>query len=101
MPTDMRRPSRLQVYVQLLRYAAPYRREWAAIVAVTLMSTALSLLQPWPLKVLVDHVLGDVPVRGALGDFLARVPWVNTPDGLLAWAVLAGLVIFLVNTAAE
>jgi ATP-binding cassette subfamily B protein/subfamily B ATP-binding cassette protein MsbA len=101
MPTDTRRPSRLQVYAQLLRYAAPYRRDWAVIVAVTLMSTALSLLQPWPLKVLVDHVLGHVPVQGVLHGVLARVPWVNTPDGLLAWAVLAGLGIYLVNTAAE
>ena len=101
MPADAHRTHRVKGYAQLLRYATPYARDWTLIVVVTLMSTALSLLQPWPLKVIVDHVLGEVPVRGALGDILSSVPGTLSPSGLLAAAVVAGLVIFLLNTAAE
>ncbi len=61
MPAETPRARRVRGYRRLLSYAAPYRRGWAAIVAVTLLSTAISLLQPWPLKVLVDHVLGGRP----------------------------------------
>jgi ABC-type multidrug transport system fused ATPase/permease subunit len=85
-------------YRRLFRYAAPYKREWAAIVAATLLSTALSLLQPWPLKILVDHVLGHVPLRGALGAVLERLPFAATPTGLLTSVALAGILIFAVNS---
>jgi ATP-binding cassette, subfamily B, bacterial len=88
-------------YRRLIRYAAPYKREWAVIVAATFLSTALSLLQPWPLKVLVDHVLGDVPLRGVLGAVLERLPFAATPTGLLTWVALAGILIFAVNSAFE
>ena len=48
----------MSTYRQLLRYALPYWRGWILIVFVTLLSTAFGLLQPWPMKVLVDNVLG-------------------------------------------
>ena len=68
MPTDTARPGRLTSYRRLFGYAAPYRSGWAAIVAATLATTALSLVQPWPLKVLVDHVLGGRPLQGWAGE---------------------------------
>ena len=101
MPTDTARPGRLGSYRRLFGYAAPYRAGWAAIVAATLTTTALTLAQPWPLKVLVDHVLGDRPLQGWAGDLLLRLPGTATPGGLLLWVVAAGLVIFALNSALE
>jgi len=92
--------SRMRSYRRLCRYAAPYRRGWVTIVATTLLSTALSVLQPWPIKVFVDHVLGDTPMRGALAA-IERLPWAGTPGGLLGWVVLVGLLLFVVNSAVE
>jgi ATP-binding cassette subfamily B protein/subfamily B ATP-binding cassette protein MsbA len=86
-------------YRRLFSYATPYKRDWATIVAATLLSTALSLLQPWPLKVLVDHVLGDTPLRGTPAAVVERLPWAAAPGGLLAWVVLAGIFVFAVNSA--
>ena len=88
-------------HARLLTYAVPYWRGWAAIAGVALLGTALTLLQPWPLKVLVDHVLSDLPATGVLGGLIASAPWADSRTGLLGWVVAAGLAIFLVNTAVE
>jgi ATP-binding cassette, subfamily B, bacterial len=101
MPADTTHHPRAGHYRRLLKYAAPYGRGWAAIVAATLFSTALSLVQPWPIKVLVDHVLGHVPPSGALAQVLAVWPWAGTTRGLLASVVIAAVAIFMLNSAAE
>jgi len=44
---------------RLLAYAAPHRRAFVVIGLLTLLSSALAALQPWPMKLLVDHVLGS------------------------------------------
>ncbi len=98
MPTDARRAGG---YGRLLRYAAPYRRGWISIVAATLVSTGLTLLQPWPLQVLVDHVLGSQPAPDLLRALTGRLPGADTAEGLLAWVVGAGLAMVLLSTAAE
>src|SRR5687767_636377 len=66
MPADAAGTSRWRAYRRLFCYAAPYRRGWAGIAAGTLLTTVLSLVQPWPIKILVDHVLGDAPMSAAL-----------------------------------
>ena len=88
-------------YRRLFVYAAPYRRGWAMIALATLATTGLSLAQPWPLKVLVDHVLGQHPLAGWGGAAWSLLPGTATPSGLLAWVVVAGLAIFAVNSAAR
>src|SRR5688572_5637110 len=101
MPIESVRPRRTGTYRRLLRYAIPYRSSWAIIVAATLCSSALSLAQPWPLQVLVDHVFGDAPMNAAVAAIVAVLPHADAPSGLLAWVVVAGLVIFAVNSAVD
>jgi ATP-binding cassette subfamily B protein len=67
----------------LLRYARRYWKGWLLILVVTLASAALALAYPWPLKVLVDRVLGD------------------RESGLLLWVVLAELGIFAAGSALD
>ena len=88
-------------YRHLLRYATPYTGAWLGIVAATIASTALALLQPWPLKVLVDHVIGSEPMRGAVAAVVERLPGAASERGLLVWVVAAGLLLFALNSALE
>lgn len=101
MRADADRRRRAGSYRRLAAYATPYRPAWATIVLATLASTVLSLVQPWPIKVLVDHVLGDVPLTGFLQRVVAAVPWSGTRTGLLAWVVGAGIAVFIVNSAVD
>jgi ATP-binding cassette subfamily B protein/subfamily B ATP-binding cassette protein MsbA len=86
---------------RLLHYARARRGAWAFIIAITLLSTAFSVLQPWPMKVLVDHALGHEPMSPALRRVMALLPGTGTPAGVVAWVALAGLVIFAVNSALD
>jgi ATP-binding cassette subfamily B protein/subfamily B ATP-binding cassette protein MsbA len=67
----------------------------------TLASNAFGLLQPWPMKVLVDHVLSDAPLAPSIAALMALLPGAATPRGMLIWVVLAGLGIFAIHSALD
>ncbi len=83
--------------MEAVRRVLPYLRSHAglaAVGAILVVATALvSLLLPWPMKFLVDHVLGDLPLPEALR-FEAIV---DDRFVLLIWVVVAGLVLVLLQ----
>jgi ATP-binding cassette, subfamily B, bacterial len=83
--------------LRLLRYVRPHRRALAILIATMVFDIGLELARPWPLKLLIDNVLGDKPIP----HFLTELPGVDGPHGLLLWVVLATVAIFLVGTAAN
>jgi len=46
---------------KLLPFLRPYAGLVALALAQVLIMTGFELLKPWPLKVVIDHVLGDKP----------------------------------------
>jgi ATP-binding cassette subfamily B protein len=84
-------------YTLLLRYAARRRWGWAAITGATLLSTAVALAAPLPLKVLVDNVLGSQPTP----ELLAWLPGAGSDHGLLVWVVAAEVAVFVAATALD
>jgi ATP-binding cassette subfamily B protein/subfamily B ATP-binding cassette protein MsbA len=88
-------------YQRLLRYAVTDWRGWALIAGLTLVSSTAVLLQPWPMQVLLDHVLGREPMAGPLAAVVGLLPGGGTPHGLLVWVVLAGLAVFVFNSAID
>jgi len=91
----------MRQYLRLFRYAAAHRRGWTGILIAMGLSTALSLLQPWPFKILVDHVLGDATIPPALSTVLRWLPGARSKSGLLAWIVVCGPMIFLVEAVLD
>jgi ATP-binding cassette subfamily B protein len=82
----------MQRVLKLLRYADRQRSRFIVIALLTICASSLVALQPWPMKLLVDHVLGDSTVPG----FLQRLA--SSPQTLLAVIVSAGLALFVVNS---
>src|SRR6266540_5975551 len=75
-------------------------RRWPALAAVlgtTLLKIACDVLRPWPMKVLVDHVLDDRPMPDELAAVVGWLPGAATPEGLAAWCVAATVVLFLLG----
>jgi len=81
-------------YRLLLGYARSQRPTLLLIFVLTLASSALVAVQPWPMKLLVDHVLGTKP----LPEFLKSIGIPESRPQLLATVVIAGLVLFALNT---
>ncbi len=67
----------------------PYKKWLLVIFAAMLLETAMSLLGPWPLKIIIDNVVG----HHALPDWLAwikdlpleQIKWPLLPQRPLAW----------------
>jgi ABC-type multidrug transport system fused ATPase/permease subunit/GT2 family glycosyltransferase len=95
------KPPGSRPYRLLLPYAAKFWRGWLFILALTLLSTAVSLAQPWPLKVLVDYVLSAQPLSSVIAQIAAALPGTGTREGLLVWVVLAGVLLFLATGALD
>ena len=79
-----------------LGFLRPYPARAAAIVALSLVEVALAALAPWPLKIIVDHVLSGLPLPEALAAVTpARVA--GSAIALLVAVVLVGLLIQVAN----
>lgn len=79
---------------RLLRYAKPHWRGLLILVATMLANIALDLLRPWPIKLVVDNVLGDQGIPG----ILRALPGVEGKHGLLIWVAIGTVLIFLLGT---
>jgi ATP-binding cassette subfamily B protein/subfamily B ATP-binding cassette protein MsbA len=100
-PAGLPAAAGLAGYRRLLGYAVPYARAWALVAVVSALGTLVTLLQPWPMQVVVDHVLARLAPTGPTAWLQHALPGARTPTGLLAWAVLAGLVLHAVHAAVE
>ena len=94
-----------------LSFLRPYRARVVLLVALLIGETALGLLQPWPLALVIDYVLLGRPL-GATARALSRTVISAAPSGAGAWIigvahsrglailitiVVAGVVLQLVN----
>jgi ATP-binding cassette subfamily B protein/subfamily B ATP-binding cassette protein MsbA len=83
---------------RLLRYATP---QWPSILLLCLTMVAdiaLELARPWPLALVIDNVLGHKHTPQVISSVL---PGSSTPHGLLLWAVIATVLIFVLGTASS
>jgi ATP-binding cassette, subfamily B, bacterial len=80
----------MKYFWRVLHYLRPYWKLACGSVLITIASVAASLLTPWPLKILVDNVLGSQP----LPPILARAGGSDRAV-LLALVVGGGLVVTL------
>lgn len=91
--------------VRRLSRLIPYaRRRWktlAAIVVMTLAASATTVLQPWPMKILVDYALGEVAVPEAWASVLRGMSLELTAGRLILLAGAATLVLFAVGAALD
>jgi ATP-binding cassette, subfamily B, bacterial len=84
----------LRRQLKLLRYARPHLPGLSVVVAAMLAEVGLQLLRPWPLKILIDNVLGGHPLPHFLSSTLGAVD----PEALLIAVVAAEVLIFMLGT---
>jgi ATP-binding cassette, subfamily B, bacterial len=79
-----------------LSFLWPYRRRVALLSVLLLLEIALGALQPWPLKIVIDYVLGGHPFPSYLTGWLT---WAtrNSQIVLLVAVVVAGVVLQILN----
>ncbi|MGE4053709.1 MAG: ABC transporter ATP-binding protein [Vicinamibacterales bacterium] len=88
---------------RLFQWLAKYAlRRWSgllAVLATMILNVVIEVLKPWPLKVLVDHALGDRPMPPSLARIAQGLPGAATREGLVGWSIGATVVLFLLGWA--
>jgi ATP-binding cassette subfamily B protein/subfamily B ATP-binding cassette protein MsbA len=76
-------------------------RQWPALVLILVLSSLTStvaVLQPWPLKILVDYALGETAVPMSIQTFFEHILISLTPTILIIAAAVAMLGLFAINS---
>jgi ATP-binding cassette, subfamily B, bacterial len=88
----------LSHYRRALRYLRPYWPVALGSIAATATAVGVGLLTPWPMKILVDSVLGNESLPTLLG-FMD--PWAADKRTVLVLVVAAGFAIALISGALD
>ena len=85
-------------WLKLARYAIPQWRSWTLVLLLMVLGAGFGLLAPWPLKLIVDHVLAGKPLPAAVA-WLERLPGENSGSSRIAWRAAATVMLFLLRRA--
>jgi len=88
-------------YRILLPYAGSALPTLVLIAAVTLAGSIVAMLEPWPMKILVDHVLSGREITGDLATITTILPGAGSREILLVWVALAGLLFFALGAVMD
>jgi ATP-binding cassette subfamily B protein/subfamily B ATP-binding cassette protein MsbA len=64
-----------------------------------ILKIGLDLLMPWPMKVLVDHGLGNQPLPSIMANVAIALPGGGTREAIIGWSVAATVLLFLLGWA--
>src|SRR3954463_12022319 len=81
----------------LLHYALRRWRAMIVVVGAMILKIGLDLLKPWPMKLLVDHVLKQKELSGFGERLIAALPGDHSRQTLVIWCVAATVIIFIVG----
>jgi ATP-binding cassette, subfamily B, bacterial len=84
----------MQKYRRVLNYARPCRGWFVWLFVLTAATSVIAALQPWPMKILVDNVLGEAVLPGILQDFFQSIQAAPSPGRVLVFVVVAVLILF-------
>ena len=95
---ETRRRGRYRI---LLAYAGSALPTLILIAVITLAASIVAMLEPWPMKILVDHVLSSREITGGLAELTKVLPGTGSREALLVWVALAGLIFFAIGAAMD
>lgn len=102
-PQEMRITSRetFALLGRSLKFVWPYRRQIAVKLGLTLLGLSVVLFLPWPIKILIDHVVEGLPVGSSPTPYPPYVAWfVDLLHGLtpfeIVWAIVGVCVVGIV-----
>jgi ATP-binding cassette subfamily B protein/subfamily B ATP-binding cassette protein MsbA len=67
---------------------------WAQVAGLSIVSAGLALLIPWPVKLIVDNVIGDKPLGGRGQQLVDALPF-SGDHALLGFLALASVILVL------
>ena len=88
-------------YRHFLKYPLSRWRSILVILVLTAVTSVTAALQPWPMKLLVDFALGELPVPAPITEIFALFSLEPTSFGLVICSALAALGLYVINSALD
>src|SRR3954452_11427572 len=79
------------------RYAWRQRRAVVAACLAMILDALLTVAGPWPMKVLIDNVLGAKPLNGAMQGVFGSLRGGCSRYSLLSWVIAATVILFFLG----
>jgi len=90
-----------RILARASRYLLPFRRRFAGKLALLLLSLLPLLVLPWPVKIVVDHVIGGVPLGSPTTPYPALLaPLVGFLAGLSPTGIVLAMLGFQLSLVA-
>ncbi len=99
MKRVVKRSEKKTRYSQLIPYLMRQRGKLCLILGLIAVTSAITAIQPLPLKLLVDHALGHSEAPGFVTSILQAVALHPSPAVLILVAALASLGLFAISSA--
>jgi ATP-binding cassette subfamily B protein len=91
----------LDHYRRILALARTESKPLGGVAALSALGAALAALQPWPLKMLVDYALGEVPLPGWLETVFQNVGIASGRTELIICAAVVGVLLFAASAGLD
>src|ERR1051326_3708733 len=85
---------RWDIYARLLPYVKPYKWPMAFVLVLQLVYTGFGLLEPWPMKLLIDNGISHHPLPAWLTHLF---PFLTSGASIIIFAVVSILVLRVLN----
>ena len=82
---------------RLIPYVWPHRKGLAIVLITLVIGVGLDVILPWPVKILVDNILGKQPLPQSVTAAISHIPGADTASGLVAWLAMATVLIHLAH----
>ena len=89
----------MKTYLRFFWYFRPHWRGLIVVLVTMVLHIGLDVLRPWPVKLLVDQVLGDEPMPASLDSVLDALPGPeDVAPRLLMYVCVSTVLIYLIGT---
>src|SRR5215813_206881 len=68
-PARVTNKETLLLFHRALHYVSPFKGQFAVKVLLSILSLLPPLLLPWPVKILIDHVIEQLPIRERVASY--------------------------------
>jgi ATP-binding cassette, subfamily B, bacterial len=91
----------VQTLLRLLTFARPFWRTFLLLNIAAFLGSVIAVLQPWPLKILIDQVIGGAALPAKVEMAFKDLGVISARDTLLVLVVAGGLVLFGLQSALD
>src|SRR3954464_11256208 len=78
-----------RICARMLRYPMQRKLPLLAVLTTMLLGNVTRVLSPWPMKLIVDKIVGGQPWPERVKPWLQWLPFTATREALLGWCIAA------------